>query len=136
MIIGQGKIKMDSVKLSTIKEWKPPASVKGVWFFLGFAIFCHKFITNFSHVVAPLNLLTRKDQPWAWISLQQHVFETLKNAFSSGPVLSIPNITQSFSIMTNVSLLAAGAILFQADTNGNLHPCAYILLSYLPPGQM
>ena len=58
MIIGQGKIEMDSIKLSAIKEWKPPASVKGVRSFLGFANFYRKFIPNFSNVVAPLNLLT------------------------------------------------------------------------------
>ena len=56
MIIGQEKIEMDSVKLSAIKEWKPPTSVKGVHSFLGFANFYRKFIPNFSHVVAPLNL--------------------------------------------------------------------------------
>ena len=52
MIIGQGKIEMDSIKLSAIKEWKPPTSVKGVRSFLGFANFYHKFIPNFSNVVA------------------------------------------------------------------------------------
>ena len=35
MIIGQGKIEMDAVKLLTIKEWKPPASVKGFCSFFG-----------------------------------------------------------------------------------------------------
>ena len=49
---------MDSVTLSAIKEWKPPASVKGIRSFLRFANFYHKFIHNFSNVVAPLNLLT------------------------------------------------------------------------------
>ena len=132
MIIGQGKIEMDSVKLSAIKEWKPPASVKGVHCFLGFANFYRKFIPNFSNVVAPLNLLTRKDQPWAWTNLQQHAFDTLKTAFSSGPVLSIPDVTQPFSIMTDASLFAAGAILLQGDTNGDSHPCAYFSRTFLP----
>ena len=132
MIIRQGKIEMDSVKLSAIKEWKPPVSVKSVRSFLRFVNFYHKFIPNFSNVVAPLNLLTRKDQPWAWTNLQQHAFETLKAAFSSGPVLSIPDITRPFSIMTDASLFAAGAILLQSDTNGNLHPCAYFSHTFLP----
>ena len=132
MIIGQGRIEMDSVKLSAIKEWKLPASVKGVCSFLGFANFYCKFIPNFSHVVAPLNLLTRKDQPWAWTNLQQHTFETLKAAFSSGPVLSIPDVTRPFSIMTDAFLFAAGAILLQSDTNGDLHPCAYFSRTFLP----
>ena len=123
---------MDSIKLSAIKEWKPPTSVKGVRSFLGFANFYCKFIPNFSHVVAPLNLLTRKDQPWAWTDLQQRAFETLKSAFSSGPVLSIPDVTRPFSIMTDASLFAMGAILLQSDTNGDLHPCAYFSRTFLP----
>ena len=34
--------------------------------------------------------------------------------------------------MTNASLFAAGAILLQADTNGDLHPCAYFSHTFLP----
>ena len=131
MIIGQGKIEMDSVKLSAIKEWKPPALVKGVHSFLGFMNFYRQFILNFSHVVALLNLFTRKDQPWAWTSLQQRTFESLKSAFSFGPVLFISDITWPFSVMTDASLFTTGAVLFQADTNGNLHPCAYFSHTFL-----
>ena len=122
--IGQ-KLEMDSTKLSAIKEWKPPASIKGVRSFLGFANFYCKFIPNFSNIVAPLNLLTRKDQPWVWTNLQQQAFDALKAAFSSGPVLSISDVTRPFSIMTDASLFAAGAILLQNDTNSDLHPCTY-----------
>ena len=38
MIIGQGQIMMDPVKLTAIHDWKPPAFVKGIWSFLGFTI--------------------------------------------------------------------------------------------------
>ena len=132
MIIGQGKIEMDSIKLFAIKEWKPPASVKGVHAFLRFVNFYRKFIPNFSHVVVPLNLLIWKDQLWAWTPLQQCMFDTLKTAFSSRPILSIPDVTHPFLIMTNTSLFAVGAILLQANTNGNLHPCAYFSCTFLP----
>jgi hypothetical protein len=131
MIIGQGKIEMDPSKLTAIREWKPPASVKGIRSFLGFANFYRKFIPNFSNVVAPLNLLTRKDQPWLWTPLQQCAFESLKTTFSSAPVLSIPDTTRPFSIMTDASLLAAGAILLQEDTNMDLHPCAYFSKTFI-----
>jgi hypothetical protein len=30
MIIGQGKVEMDPSKLTAIREWKPPASVKRI----------------------------------------------------------------------------------------------------------
>jgi hypothetical protein len=131
MIIGQGKIEMDPSKLTAIRDWKPPASVKGIRSFLGFANFYRKFIPNFSNVVAPLNLLTRKDQPWLWTPLQQRAFDSLKTTFSSAPVLSIPDTTRPFSIMTDASLLAAGAILLQEDTNTDLHPCAYFSKTFI-----
>ena len=39
MIIGQGYVRMDPTKLSAIKDWQPPSSVKGICSFLGFANF-------------------------------------------------------------------------------------------------
>ena len=125
MIIGQGEIKMDRKKLEAIGKWKPPTSVKGIQSFTRFANFYRKFILGFSNIVAPLNLLTRKGEPWVWTQLQQCAFEHLKHIFSSAPILQIPDVTCPFSIMTNTSLLAAGAVLMQADENSDLHPCAY-----------
>ena len=67
--------KMDEKKLEAIEKWKPPTSVKGVWPFTGFANFYRKFIPDFSNIVTPLNLLTQKEEPWNWMSLQQKAFE-------------------------------------------------------------
>ena len=117
MIIGQGEIKMDEKKLEAIKEWKPPTLVKGIWSFTGFTNFYRKFIPDFSNIVAPLNLLTCKGEPWVWTQL--------KHIFSSTLVLQIPDVTHPFSIMTDASLLAAGVVLMQTDENLDLHPCAY-----------
>ena len=87
MIIGQGEVRMDEKKLDAIKEWKPPTSIKGVRSFTGFANFYRKFIPDFSNIIAPLNLLTRKGEPWVWTQLQQCAFECLKHIFSSALVL-------------------------------------------------
>lgn len=121
---------MDGKKLKAIQAWKPPTMVKPVRSFTGFANFYQKFIPNFSNIITPLNLPTRKNEPWNWTLLQQQAFEELKCIFSSAPVLQIPNIIQPFSIMTNASLLAAGVILLQTDTNKDLHPCAYFLCTF------
>ena len=99
---------------------------------MGFANFYRKFIPNFSNIVAPLNLLTRKNEPWKWTSLQQTAFDRLKQIFSSAPVLQIPDVTCPFSIMTDASLLAAGTILLQTDGNQDLHPCAYFSQTFTP----
>ena len=125
LIIGNGLVKMDPVKLSAIDTWKPPTSVKGVHSFLSFTNFYQKFIFDYSNIVNPLTFLTKKDQPWIWGTLQQHGFNHLHHIFSSAPVLSIPNISHSFFIMTDTSLLAVGAVLMQKDANSNLYPCAY-----------
>ena len=132
LIIGQGKVEMDKKKLEAIEKWKPPTTVKGVQSFTGFANFYRKFIPNFSNIVAPLNLLTRKSEPWKWTPLQQTAFDELKCIFSSAPVLQIPNVAHPFSIMTDTSLLATGAILLQTDANQDLHPCAYFSWTFSP----
>ena len=126
---------MDNRKLEAIEKWKPPTTVKGVRSFIGFANFYRKFIPNFSNIVAPLNLLTRKNEPWNWTSLQQNAFDELKRIFSSAPVLLIPNVSRPFSIMTDASLLAAGAVLLQPDANQDLHPCAYFSRTFTPAQQ-
>ena len=125
MIIRQGEIKMDRKKLEAIEKWKPPTSVKEIWLFTGFANFYRKFILDFSNIVAPLNLLTRKGEPWIWTQLQQWAFERLKHIFSFTPVLQIPDMTHPLSIMTNTSLLATGAVLMPAHENSDLHLCMY-----------
>ena len=112
-------------KTSAISTWKPPTSVKGVHSFLGFANFYQKFIPNYSNIVTPLTALTKKDQPWTWSSPQQQAFDTLHNIFASAPVLSIPDVSWPFHLMSDASLLAAGIVLMQKDINGDLHPCAY-----------
>ena len=125
MIIGQGLVCMDPAKLLAIKEWHPPSSVKGVFSFLAFVNFYHKFIPNYSNIVMPIVLLTQKDHPWSWTDPQQTAFDSLHSIFLSVPVLCIPNVSHSFSLMTDASLLAAGAVLMQQDASGDLHPCAY-----------
>ena len=97
MIIRQGLKCMDPTKLSTIKDWQPPLSIKGVRSFLGFANFYQKFILNYSNVITPIVLLTHKNHPWSWTESQQNTFDTLKTIFSSAPVLCIPDISCPFS---------------------------------------
>ena len=125
MIIGQGLVCMDPTKLLAIKDWQPPSSVKGIHSFLGFVNFYQKFIPNYSNIVALIVLLTCKDHPWSWTEPQQNAFDTLKAIFSSAPVLCISDVSRPFSLMTDASLLAAGAVLMQADAAGDLHPCTY-----------
>ena len=130
LIIGQGQVYMDPTKLSAISSWKPLISVKGIRSFLGFANFYRKFIPNYSNIVTPLTALTCKDITWSWTPLHQQSFDTLKAIFATSPVLTIPDVSCPFHIMSNASLLAASTVLMQKDTNGDLHPCAYFFKTF------
>jgi reverse transcriptase-like protein len=60
IIIGQGKVEMDPVKVEGIAKWPVPMTVKDICSFLGFCNFYHSFIANFSTVARPLNDLMKK----------------------------------------------------------------------------
>ena len=58
MIVKEGKIMMDPVKLAGISKWPELKTVKQ---FLGFAGFYRKFIGNYAKIMAPLMNLTNKE---------------------------------------------------------------------------
>jgi len=62
VLIGNGMVKMDPVKVQGIADWPTPESVKDVRSFLGFCNFYRAFIKNFSDIAQPLNDLTRKNE--------------------------------------------------------------------------
>jgi len=64
MIVKEGKIMMDPVKLAGISKWPEPKTVKQVRSFLGFANFYRKFIGNYTEIVAALTELTKKTVPF------------------------------------------------------------------------
>jgi hypothetical protein len=66
LIIQEGKLSMDPVKLSGIWDWPTPTSVKQVRGFIGFANFYRRFIKKFSELVLPLNNLLWKDTKFDW----------------------------------------------------------------------
>src|SRR5258708_36829067 len=93
MIIRQGKVKMDPVKVEGIAKWPTPAIVKDVYSFLGFCNFYRSFITHFSAIAQPLNNLMKKLHQWKWGAEEQASFNMLKDLCSSYPILCSPDWT-------------------------------------------
>ena len=135
MIVGRGCICMDPAKLSAIAAWPPPKTVKAVHALLGFCNFYRKFIPNFSNLVAPLTALTCKNVAWTWGSDHQSAFSNLLSLFQTAPVLHLPDVGCPFIVMTDASLIASGGVLIQQDSNGDLHPCAYLSQTFSPTEQ-
>ena len=126
LVIQEGKIAMDSVKLKGIQDWPIPLTVKQVRSFLGFGNFYRKLIHKFSELARPLNDLLKKDKTFEWTKECQMAFDTLKQRFTTEPVLSMPNQLRPFQIEADASQYASGAVLTQMDSNGDHHPIAFL----------
>ena len=111
LIVKPDTLAMDPVKLKGIEDWPEPSSVKGVRSFLGFANFYRRFIPNYSELTRPLHELTKKDKQWEWTSVERDAFNKLKARFISSPVLLMPDKNKPFSIESDASKFATGAIL-------------------------
>jgi len=132
MIIHPGQVAMDPAKLSSISQWQTPTSVKEVRSFLRFCNFYRHFISHYSNLTQPLIDLTKKDNVFAWTQACTDSFEKLKQCFLSEPVLWNPDPSRQFTLATNASLIATGAVLLQTDENGAYRPCGYLSQSFNP----
>ena len=89
MIVREGHVGMDPVKLTAIQEWKLPSSVKGVWSFIRFCNFYWKFIPDFFTIAWPLHDLTKKGVKWDWTTACNTAFKTLQATFIQEPGPSV-----------------------------------------------
>jgi len=70
--------------------------------------------------------LTKKDCTWNWDIEQQNTFKALKKAFTTAPILRIPNDEDPFKLSTDASNFTIDAVLSQKDMQTNLwHPVAF-----------
>jgi len=132
LIISEGKLCMDPVKLKAVQDWPKPKKVKDIQQFLGFCNFYCRFVQDYSTLARPLFDLTKKDTPWAWTHLQETAFTVLQHALTSAPVLILPDYDKPFTLITNASDYATGSILEQDNALGWSHPVAFYSKSLQP----
>jgi RNase H-like domain found in reverse transcriptase/Reverse transcriptase (RNA-dependent DNA polymerase)/Integrase zinc binding domain len=126
MIIEEGRISMDAVKLGGIRDWPVPTTLKQTRSFLGFGNFYWKFISHYSELARPLNDLMKKDKKFEWTTECQEAFDTMKKRFTEEPVLLMPDQSKPFQIESDASKVATGMVLTQLNSNGDRHPIAFL----------
>ena len=120
-------------KVKAVSEWPQPRCLRDVQCFLGFANYYRRFIEHFSHIVAPLTHLTRKNTPFLWSPEAEEAFTYLKRAFTSALVLVHPNPAKPYIVEADASDSAIGAVLSQRNIGtGRLHPVAYLSRTLSP----
>jgi hypothetical protein len=127
-VISKDGVSMDPARVKAIREWEPPTCVRDVQCFLGFANFYRRFIHRYSPKCRLLYDLLRKDTPFAWTAAHSQVFDELKEAFCSAPILRHFDPALETIVETDASDFAAAGVLSQRFPEGDsfvLHPVAY-----------
>uniref|UniRef100_A0A8C2GGE5 Gypsy retrotransposon integrase-like protein 1 n=2 Tax=Cyprinus carpio TaxID=7962 RepID=A0A8C2GGE5_CYPCA len=118
-------VSTDPDKISAVREWPVPSTLKELRSFLGFCSYYRRFIEGFSQIAGPLhdrvNMCLRETSPIkaaqvfksSWSSQCQTAFECLKDKLTSAPTLGYADFTLPFVIETDASNLGLGAVLYQ-----------------------
>ena len=114
-VVSEAGISTDPSKISVVKDWPTPASVKEVRSFVGFCSYYRKFIREFSSIAKPLLKLTENGVKFEWDDDCEAAFDRLKCAMISAPVLAYPSLTGEFLLDTDASGVGIGAVLSQVQ---------------------
>ncbi len=131
--ISPGNVEMETGKVSVIKSWPTPKTIKDVQKFLGFANFYRRFIWDFSGIARPLTRLTRKSEPWKWSTDEEASFEGIKDAFSTASILAQFDPDRIVYVETDASNTGVAAVISQVfpievdgTTNQVLKPVGFM----------
>ena len=125
-VVSSEGISTDPDKISVVRDWSVPTTVKQLCSFLGFASYCHHFVKDFSKVADSLHDLQNwclhemklKKRllvpfPKQWKIGHQHAFDTLKCLLTTAPVLGYADFSHQFILDTDASHQGLGAVLSQ-----------------------
>lgn len=125
-IIGYGQIKADPQKVSAIKEFPPPTSVRQLRRFLGLSGWYRRFVENYATITCPLTDLLKKNKIFDWNQDAENAFNLLKSKLTSAPLFMTPDFSKPFVLLCDASLHGLGCVLAQKNEDGIELPIAYM----------
>ncbi|KAL7862813.1 hypothetical protein SRHO_G00117970 [Serrasalmus rhombeus] len=129
----------DPAKISAVKDWATPKTVRQVRSFLGFVGYYRRFIKDFSKIAKPLNGLLggtgrckgRGSSSIKWTPDCEEAFSQLKQKLLQPPILAYADFSQPFLVYTDASNHGLGAVLAQQQ-DGTERVIAYASRSLHP----
>jgi len=88
--------------------------------------FYRKFVHHYATLASPLTDLLQHKQ-FTWTSATQEAFQILQAHMEKIPTLRLPDFQQPFTVETDASVIAVGAILSQAN-----HPITFFSKKMCP----
>jgi hypothetical protein len=118
-IISHKGVATDPGKTEAMVKWPTPQSFTEVRGFLGLTGYYRKFVKNYGVIAKHLTDIL-KLKTFQWTLATEIVFQDLKKAMCSVPVLSLPDFSQPFEIEVDACDKGVGAVLQQKE-----HPIAF-----------
>ena len=111
MVSAQGiHVNPDEVKV--IQDWSEPKSLAELRSFLGLSNYFKKFRAGYSAMIGPLVKLTTTDE-FRFDASARTAFKTLKHSLTHAPVLTVPDDSKPYVLVTDASGYGCGAVLMQ-----------------------
>lgn len=134
-VISAEGVATDPEKISAVRDWPTPSTVKQLQAFLGLAGYYRRFIEKFAQIAAPLydavqlgNGKSTEKKKTAkklrWTEDCEKAFQTLKDKLTSAPILSFADFSKPFILHVDASNEGLGAVLSQ-EGDGRAHVIAY-----------
>ena len=124
VISGEG-LAVEQQKVQAIETWPECKNVEEVKSFLGLAGWYRRFVPNFSGKALALTELTQQSNQWQWGSKEKAAFDSIKKAVTRAPILITPDPKRPYTVATDASGYAIGAVL-QQDHGRGLQPIAFM----------
>jgi hypothetical protein len=120
-VISNGGVTPHPKRIEAILNYPRPKNVRQLKQFLGVCNYHHRFIVNFSKYVAPLLPLLKQGCKWKWNAELQQAFEIPRSKFANSVHLVHPDQSLPYSVSTDASKRAVGAVLMQTNERGEMH---------------
>lgn len=126
-------IRPSNERITAIIEYPTPTGVKQIQRFLGMVNYYHRFIPHLASLLAPLHALValltshKRSKPkieFTWPDECNRIFERTKAELADATLLVHPLNNAKFSITTDASNNAVGAVL-QQQVKNEWHPLAF-----------
>ncbi len=112
-VVSKDGLSLDPSHSEKVRDWPTPKSATEVRAFLGLCSYYRRFVRDYAFKAELLHRLTHKDVRFEWTDECAVAFQQLKDALTSSPVMAFPHFDQPFTLSTDASNKAIGAVLSQ-----------------------
>jgi hypothetical protein len=125
-IVCKEGIYIDSKRIKSINELKPPTSKKGVHSFFVKINFVQRFDPNYASIVKSINLFLKKEQRFEWTKNTQEAFNNIKGEITTDHILISTDLQRDFIIYSFSIETVVASILTQKNSEGEELPISFM----------